>query len=190
MGHFFLQLPARATRDFVATEVPALSSTDGEPGLQTAVSTQASGSEETPPPVGTAVHLEVLCHMGPTGCTAPPYLALAFEPATATVLCCKPLPVTFSTGFDAYEEVFWGFLEAYMQRKASPEVSFHCISPRCQLVSVVGRTLSLWGWPGLGTWSSLVGKTPYPTVPYPGQRRWGGAEAKRKFVYLKPASNF
>ena len=76
LGSRFLQLPARATRDG-----------DAERG-------------EAPTPVGTAVHVELFA---PAGASAPPYLAIAFEPATGEVISCRRVDCT--TGFDGYEEV-------------------------------------------------------------------------------------
>lgn len=85
LGTRFLQLPARASRD-------------GAPGESA---------------VGTAVHVELLGRLE-AGETTPPYLSVAFEPATGEVLDCRAVPQ--SQGCKAYEEVLWGFIEAYLQR--------------------------------------------------------------------------
>ncbi|KAK3239363.1 hypothetical protein CYMTET_50707 [Cymbomonas tetramitiformis] len=87
LGTRFLQLPARASRD-------------GAPGESA---------------VGTAVHVELLSRfVEEAGETTPPYLSVAFEPATGEVLDCRAVP--HSQGCKAYEEVLWGFIEAYLQR--------------------------------------------------------------------------
>ena len=62
--------------------------------------------------VGTAIHVEVLGRSA-----EPPYLSVAFEPATGDVLDCravgtKPRP----DAFDVYEEVIWGIIGSYMDK--------------------------------------------------------------------------
>ena len=77
-------------------------------------------------PVGTAVHLEVVGWRSAACPVAPPYLALAFEPSTGDVIDCRVLAGT--TGFEAYEEVLWGFIRSYidrMERVVALEADWH-----------------------------------------------------------------
>lgn len=67
--------------------------------------------------VGTAVHCELACALG----GGPPFICVAFEPATGDVLVA-PAPAG-STGFQVYEEVVWSVMAAYME-KAGPQVAY------------------------------------------------------------------
>ena len=58
--------------------------------------------------VGTAVHVELFGYSA-----EPPYLAVAFEPATGSVLDCRS--ISFPGAFEAYEEVMWGLIGSYME---------------------------------------------------------------------------
>ena len=57
--------------------------------------------------VGTAIHVELLGYSA-----TPPYLAVAFEPATGAVVDCRS--VRCRGAFEAYEEVLWGLIGSYM----------------------------------------------------------------------------
>ena len=57
--------------------------------------------------VGTAIHVELLGYSA-----TPPYLAVAFEPATGAVVDCRS--VRCPGAFEAYEEVLWGLIGSYM----------------------------------------------------------------------------
>ena len=58
--------------------------------------------------VGTAIHVELLGYSA-----TPPYLAVAFEPATGAVVDCRS--VRCPGAFEAYEEVLWGLIGSYMR---------------------------------------------------------------------------
>jgi hypothetical protein len=58
--------------------------------------------------VGTAIHVELFGYSA-----TPPYLAVAFEPATGAVVDCRC--VRCPGAFEAYEEVMWGLIGSYMK---------------------------------------------------------------------------
>jgi len=87
LGTAFLGLPARATRD---------GSAEGDV-------------------VGTCVHLEVYgIANGAPADMRPPYLSVAFEPATGHVIDVRAIDKV--SAYDVYDDALWGFIQSYLGR--------------------------------------------------------------------------
>jgi hypothetical protein len=104
LGAAFLELPARATRDGPGGEV-----------VSTSVDLEVWGALPLPEP-------------GSLSAVQPPYLAVAFEPATGRLLASRVVSKT--SAFEAYDDLLWGFIQSYLGRGSGGANPTPGVAPR------------------------------------------------------------